>query len=363
MALCSCFMELAWPILIIDLGSLLVDWYLPGWGLGLEVGMRKKSWVAAWWLVVGLMLFTSCAVPAAPETKRPPLKVEWSNWVGDYTLLVAVQKGFFKKHGVEVAPVYYDNYSNAIPDLAARQIDAGLYALGDLLVLSPIADVSGVFVYDTGGPTILVSKKSLNSVADLRGKKVGVKRGTYGEMLLGKILEKNKLVFKDIALSEVDPEMVPEALVKGDIDAGYVYAPYDQIAVDNGFKILDYENDPELMVPDIVIFHKSVINERPEEVRAFVAAWFEATDYRLAHMEECDQLIAKMTGKKAEEVKLNGEVTFFSRAENLKIFDRSGTENNSIYRLAQMNLDFMVSRGSITRLPDLTQLLNPVFLQ
>jgi NitT/TauT family transport system substrate-binding protein len=320
----------------------------------------RRGWAVACWFLAGMLLLSGCSTP---QPVRPPLRVEWSIWEGDYTLLVAQEKGFFKKHGVAVEPIFYETYSKAVPDLAGRQIDAGLYALGDMLVLSRIADIKAVMVYDSGGSSTIVARSSLHALTDLKGKRVGVKIGNFGEMVLDQILRKNGMTLRDVTLLDTDPEQVPQRLTSGEIDAGFVYAPYDQMAVKEGHQILYSGDDQTIMVPDILIFHNSVVKERPADVRAFTAAWFEALEYRLAHPDECNQIISRQTGLKPEDVALTSDLDLYSLADNRKLYEKSAENPFSIYSLAKINLDFMVDRGTITRLPDLDKLLDPEFLQ
>jgi NitT/TauT family transport system substrate-binding protein len=324
--------------------------------------MSKRRCVACW-LLVGLLFLTGCSAFSTPTPARTPLRVEWSIWEGDYTLLIAQEKGIFQKHGVSVEPVFYDTYSRAVSDLAARQIDAGLFALGDMLVLSRIADVKAVMVYDSGGSSYLAAQKSLLDLASLKGKRVGVKIGSFGEMVLDQILHKNGLALQDVTLVDTDPELVPEGLTANEIDAGYVYAPYDQAAIDQGHHIIYSGDDKTILVPDILIFNQSVVNQRPADIRAFTAAWFEARDYRLAHPEECAQIIAQRTGMKPEEVGISGDVELYSLKDNRQMYNKAGPNPSSIYNLARENLDFLISRGRVTRMPDLNKLLDPGYLQ
>ncbi len=83
-----------------------------------------------WILLLGLWAaLAGCGLlPETDAASRPPLRVEFTEWWGDYTLIIAQQQGFFQKHGVPVEMVYYPVYSRALPDLAARRIDGGLFS-------------------------------------------------------------------------------------------------------------------------------------------------------------------------------------------------------------------------------------------
>lgn len=80
-----------------------------------------------------------------------------------------------------------------------------------------------------GGPHI-------NSVEDLRGKRVGVlgSIGTATSYLLGKSLAEGGLTFADVELVSLSlPDMVP-ALKNGGIDGALLVAPYTQQVIDQG---------------------------------------------------------------------------------------------------------------------------------
>ena len=88
-----------------------------------------------------VVFLTSCS--SQPQTvSRKPLKVELAFWWGDFTLLVAKEKGFFEKYGVLVEPVYYESFPQAPADLAAGKIDVGLFSIGDVLIASHDACIS-----------------------------------------------------------------------------------------------------------------------------------------------------------------------------------------------------------------------------
>ncbi len=101
--------------------------------------------------LVIIWLLAACSGNTSTSTSKP-LKIEWTLWQGDYTLLVANQMGYFKKHGVSVEPVRYETVSQAIPDLAGAKLDGGLFTMSDTLLASNLADLKAVLVSDYRGP-------------------------------------------------------------------------------------------------------------------------------------------------------------------------------------------------------------------
>lgn len=314
-------------------------------------------------LLLILPLVLSACI-AAPESKSPPLRVEWTFWDGDYTLVIAHEKGFFEKYGLEVEPVYYETFSASIGDMAAGRLDAGLFGLGDVLLTSSVTEVRGVAVYDSGGTSSVVVRQEINSINDLEGKKIGVLVGSYNELFVREMLLKAGLTVDDVVLVNVDPENITARLSE-DLYAGYVYAPFDMQAEQAGFKILysSSESDVGAFFPDVITFRKSIVDERPEDVRAFLKAWFDALEYRKANPVECNQIIARILDIPVESVAQNSRNTLYTLADNIRLYDPNSPPQTSIYDAAKLNLDFQVARGNITLLPVIDQIFDPSYLQ
>jgi NitT/TauT family transport system substrate-binding protein len=124
--------------------------------------MIKRTRLLVSIFLIAALFLTGCGQIGQSRSPLPPLKVEWTRWDGDYTILVAQEKGLFKKHGVEVELLYYDVFSKAITDMAAQRIDAGLFGVGDMLMASRLTDVKGILLYDSGGTSTIVSRSDIH---------------------------------------------------------------------------------------------------------------------------------------------------------------------------------------------------------
>lgn len=325
--------------------------------------MVKKVGSLMHLILIAALFLTGCAASPDAKAANEPLKVEYTFWEGDYTLLIAKEKGFFEKHGVQVEPIHYRDNSYAMSDMAINRVDIGLFSLGEMLALTRVANVRAVAVYDSGGTESVVSRRDVRSISDLRGKRVGVDLGSTGELLLREMLSSASMSVLDIELVDANPETVPQRLSEDDLAAGYVYAPYGARAVRQGNKTLYSAGAGHTLFPNVVVFREAVLQERPQDVQAFIDAWFEAVEYRLANPNECDQIIANKTGKRLEDVALSSGVQLFTRAESLAMFDQDAQNPKTLYYSAKLNLDFLALRGSLNSKPDLQTVLDPSFLQ
>lgn len=306
------------------------------------------------------VLLVSCG-GKTPAVNREPLKVEFAFWWGDFTLLVAKEKGFFEKYGVEVEPVYYESFPQAPADLAAGKIDAGLFSIGDSLIASEHSEVKVAAAYDDGGLNTIVAIPEITSVVDLKGKQIGVKIGSPYEIFVREMLRTAGLKTSDVVLVNLSAEEIPSAMPDG-IQAGFVWEPYTTELLDKGYHVLFSSEQISSLYPDLITFRASVVRERPEDVRAFLKAWFEAVGYRVKNPEETREIAAKYLGISPDEIQPDDQLRIMTLEDNLMMFQASPSDGSrSIYDTAQISVDFLIGIGTLTRQPDLKFIFDPSF--
>jgi NitT/TauT family transport system substrate-binding protein len=324
----------------------------------------KKSFTPLLVVTLLLLLLTACTSAAATlEPQHPPLKVEWTLWPGDYPIAIAKEKGFFEKHGVQVEPVLYETYSETVADLAAGKTDGGIMLISDLLPIAAKAEIKAVLLTDySAGADQVIAPKEIVTPADLKGKSLGVKLGTFGEMFVLRMLEMHHLTPGDVKLVDIDGEAVLEVM-PGQIQAGHTWEPYTTQALEKDYHVIFSSAETPGLLPDFIVFRGAVVKERPEDVRAFVAAWLEAIAYWQANPEESNAIIAKYAGLKPEEISTEG-VKILNLEDNLAAFaNRSKTDPTSLDYATQLSLDLLIRNGSITTPPNLDQILDSSFLK
>lgn len=322
-------------------------------------GITSVRIIAALWIFT---LLASCSLsPEQDIEEKEPLVVEFTAWWGDYTIIIAQEKGLFEKHGVKVEPVYYETFSLALPDLAAGQIDGGLFAIGDAINVARHADLRVVAVYDNGSFNTVVSVPEVGQIGDLAGKRVGVQLGTSYELLVNEMLASAGLKMSDVILVNIDPEEVPSSLGKT-IDAGFIYEPYTSDAVARGNNLLLRSTEFIGLYPDVIVFRNSVARERGEDVRAFLKAWFEAVEYRRQYPIESRQIIADYFNTSINEITPDDALEILNLEDNYEIFKPEASTKRSIYHTARLNADFLVRLGVLSSQPDLEILITPAYL-
>jgi NitT/TauT family transport system substrate-binding protein len=305
------------------------------------------------------ILITSCS--GAIPVKNPPLRFAYTQWWGDYTLIIANKQGLFTKYGVEVEPVYYDVLSRSITDFASGQIDGSTMTISDAILVNNHTNISAVAVSDDGGKSVITALPGIFSVADLKGKRIGVSIGSSDELMVSEMLSTANLQIGDVDLVNVTPEDVPESLKKGLIEAGFTWEPYTSQALSLGNHILYSSTAISGLLPDIIVFPTELINKRPDDVKKFLKAWFEAVDFRISHPAEANLIIATTLTIPLDQI--SGDAKLMSLADNINLFSTiSAQDSRSIYNIAKLNAEYLVKSGSISNIPNTQQLLNSSFL-
>jgi NitT/TauT family transport system substrate-binding protein len=321
--------------------------------------MKRAFLIKTALLIPLIPILTSCAAFQPTPIPNPPLRVEFTQWWGDYTLLVAQEKGYFQEYGVQVEPVYYETFSDTHPDLASGQIDVALIAVGDTININRNSPMKIVAVMDDGGDDAVVVGPEINSIEDLRDKTIGMLIGSQFEMTVVKMLESANMSTNDVTIIEMNPEDTLTALESGRVQAADTWEPFLSEALSNGYKTI-YPQEQLHLFPDLIVFRKSIVDERPEEVRAFLKAWFQAVEYRLQHEGETRDIAAKYLGVSAEDVPPDNNLRLYTRDDNRALFDIQ--KANSIYSITKITSDYLISIGVMAEEIDPLEILDPAYL-
>jgi NitT/TauT family transport system substrate-binding protein len=211
----------------------------------------------------------------------------------------------------------------------------------------------------SNGADAIIARPEITSIADLRGKRIGMGIGTFGELLVRQMLKTEDMTIHDIISVNVDTSQVPD-IIPTLIDAGQTFDPFITHGLDKGNKLLFSSADAPGLIADVAIFRQDFVEQHPEAVRSFIKVWFEAQDYWQAHPTESNEIIAKATGFKPSEISTNG-VKLLNLADNLQAFT-VGTSTTSLYGSGQINRDFLIEAGIVNSVPDVKRILDPSFL-
>src|SRR2546425_10243631 len=126
--------------------------------------------------VAGLALLVALALSAGPAWAQAKIRINWTAISGSQSgLWVAHEAGIFKRNGLDVELVHIASSSRAIQAMLAGQL-----AFSSVDVLNAVeADRKGADVVLLAGMSnrlifSLMARSGINTVADLKGKTVGI---------------------------------------------------------------------------------------------------------------------------------------------------------------------------------------------
>jgi NitT/TauT family transport system substrate-binding protein len=280
-------------------------------------------------------------------------------------MAIATERDLFAKHGVNVEAIPSSAYEEEFSNLLIGQTDATFLAMNDALLLDGREPNSIRMVLATDnsfGADEVVAVSEVKEAADLKGKRVAAMLGTFSELIIHQMLEKNNMTRADITLVDMNGEIVPDAL-PDEVQAGHIWEPYTSAALDAGAHVIFTSADIPGVIVDVFAFHTSVVEERPDDVQAVVEAWFEALAWWQANPAEGNAIIAKYTDLPVEEIAASAEgVKYLTLEENINAF-KPGANTTSLYVSGQINVDFLIGTGGLTTAPDLERLFDASFLK
>lgn len=203
----------------------------------------------------------------------------------------------FEKDGIGVRWVQTLGSNKALEFLNASSIDfgstAGAAALISRLNGNPI---KSVYVYSRPEWTALVTRKDtgIAKVADLKGKRVAVTRGTDPHIFLVRALAEAGLTEKDVKLVLLQHPDGRLAMERGDVDAWAGLDPMMASAEVESGAVLFYRK-PEANTWGVLNVREAFAQENPELVKRVIAAYEEARKWALANPAELQKLFVAFT--------------------------------------------------------------------
>ncbi len=325
--------------------------------------------------LISLILVVSCNNPASQvstssspttEAQAASVRLGFSAWPGWFPWQVAEEQGIFKSSNAPVSLKWFDGYLESISTLNAGQIDANSQTLGDTVSsISGGADQVIVLVNDnsTGNDKVIV-QSGINSVADLKGKKVAAEEGTVDHFLLLQGLKKAGLSAQDIQFVPLETGKAAAAFAAGQVDAVAVFAPFTTQALKrSGSKELFSSKDFPGAISDHLVFTHAFVNEHPNLVQAMVNSWFATLSYIKANPAKATEIMAKRAGVSVDEYKEYANGTkIFTIEENLKAF-QSGSNMGSLPFAAEQMSKFLNEVGLAKTKPDLSKIFDDRFVK
>jgi NitT/TauT family transport system substrate-binding protein len=259
--------------------------------------MKKDISLSAAVFALAVALTGSASVTFAGDALKIRVGADSSSF--SYQFRVAEGAGIFDKYDIDAEVFTFSYGIDTLNAAILGETDSAQAA--DFAVASRLAEgnnlriLSHILTYKRDGALLYANDPTIRSVADLKGKKVGVQKATVNEYVWGQFFAKNGLDLKDVEQVYLSSHAeLLAAFQSKNIDAFWVARENEFAAkeVDGSHKLGDYEL-AGFYPRAYVLLDKDFLAKNAEGAVRFLKALDEATKFINEKPDEAAEIAAK----------------------------------------------------------------------
>ena len=252
-----------------------------------------------------IFCFLAClfllALNSCSKSRVEKVRIGTIPWPGYGILHLTKEKGYFKKHGLDVEVKQYKNVDELHADYRRGVLDGLTGTLNEILEIREQTKQSPqvFWVADfSDGPDMLVAPKTVETVAELRGRKIGVDLGSVGIYVLARALDKAGMSLEDVRIVDTKFTDLVSLYNKGQLNGGVsaivAYPPVTTQILDKGdsHALFTSKEIPGEVV-DAVALEKEIIYGDRSFAESFVRALNEGVRHLRDKPDESIQFMVK----------------------------------------------------------------------
>lgn len=187
---------------------------------------------------------------------------------------------FYRDYGVKVEFIVNDDPVASMESWKAGAVDV-MWTTVDAFttMVAPLKEYSPKIIFQAdwsrGGDAIVV-RRGIESVADLKGKKVAVSFASPSHTFLLWLLDAGDIKYSEIQVVQAPSAVDAAAYFKaGKVDAAVVWSPDDEDCVTNvkGSKVLKSTREATHIIADVFFAKDSYIQSHKKELKGLVEGW------------------------------------------------------------------------------------------
>lgn len=318
--------------------------------------------------LVGACLATVAAVTPLSAYALEKLKIGTVVWAGYGPFYVADALDLYKSHNLKVDLQFFNDPALIPSAMLGGAIDGGMLTYDQVVggVAKGLSQKVVMPIDFSNGGDAIVADKSITSVADFKGKKIGFNPLSPSDFLLAHALNKHGMTAKDIKPINMTPEGIPGAMASGSLPIGVTYEPnVSQILGLPGekFHVLYSSKDAPGLITDVLVFDEKVIAKRQAAIESLLKAYLDGLAYMQSHPKESVAIIAKVLGVSPEEaIEQMAGVYNIPLAEMPASFANT-SEVSSFYGSGAVIAKLLLDNGQISAVPDLGKTFDGQFVK
>src|SRR3989339_1227697 len=276
----------------------------------------------------------------------PKVTIAMVTFPGYAPLYVAKEKSFFEGLDVELTRI------ESIGDIRAAMRSGGINmyaATYDIYQSTKDVAPNGVgflVIDESHGADGVATAANVNSIKDLRGKKVGAEPGFPPYLVLQYLLDRTGMTLKDLDFQDLPTTDAGSAFAAGQLAAAGIYEPAlsASVKVRHGSKVFASSADIPGLVQDLIFADENLAKDYPQALEKVAAGYFRALDYINTNHDDAYQIMANAFGVSVQEMEdFKTGVSWVSKEENKKLFNQSSEVN--VYKTYDLVCSILQKNG------------------
>ncbi len=260
-----------------------------------------RKWIMPLFIVILALFLTACGARPSTDGGERTLRIGFQ--VIPNTEAVAKAKGWHEQTmaGTKIEWMQFDSGRDVNTAMASGSIDIGL--VGTTLAASGISsglDYEVIWIADVIGANeglVVKQDSGIETIADLKGKKIAVTFGSTTQYALLGALKAHNVAERDLQILDMQPNDMLAAWKRGDIDGGYVWHPTLQEMKDDGGRMLTDSGkliDHGIVTADVIVVRKAFAKENPDLVQAYIRSQIKAVELYRENPEDAALAVGKL---------------------------------------------------------------------
>lgn len=320
---------------------------------------------------LALAVLSGCGTVTHPTSASAPITIGYENAPDPEA--VAIAQHFFQKEMGPVKLEYFESGPAALTALASGKLDF-MTTLGNPPTAAAIArgvplEVIWAMERYTTGEGLVVRKSShITSLKGLEGQSVALVKGSTSPFELETALTLDHIPLTDVNEINMSPTEMVAAWKTGQINAAYVWVPFDTEMAADGGRMLMYDQNVYQTAP---IFNLAVVNSRwakthRNAVEGFIRAESLGVQFFRQHPAKAYQDMAEVNGITASQARAQAAgLSFTTLAQQLtpsRLGSGSGVAHSLVTRSLTSAAAWLYRTGQIASLPhNMAQYVNPAY--
>lgn len=171
----------------------------------------------------------------APSAEPVTLRIGYmANYASLWGVLSAINQGCFEEEGITIELYPFADGPSEIAAMEGGSIDLAYIGKGaHKLCIQGRALLFAPSSVHTSDKVVVTAESGIQTVADLKGKKIAYNQGSSSESTLDSALAVGGLTRDDVELYDMDVAYMPSAMASGQVDAAVCWNPYSSEILKN----------------------------------------------------------------------------------------------------------------------------------